>query len=490
MNAEINLENAEVAIIKGDSPQESVLKGIETLGGISRFIKEGETVFIKFNLNSPDGFPTNTNFDVIAAVIALCKTAKAEKIYLGSFPLKGVTIKKISDLLNLEEFLKNLGAELIFLDKSNLFNKKNLKKEQLNKIQNESFSVIKLNNREYIIPKIILNSDKLISVNQVNVNPIFKINNSLLNSSSIVSPKFQEYGVRKTEEGEYVSQDQYKTNLISKILDIYTIKKPDLVINDLFYVMEGAGPFIYKDSNLKKTNFVVIGKNAVSVDFITLKLLNIETENYDLLKEAYKRNLGITDLEKVEILGEGLVEDKINIDLCTSKLEDINVKNFRVKSGIYCSGCFLYAYHLLNFMKTSLVKDLKYNPNNDFLIGKNPPEPERLGNTLLFGDCAINTTKNSGFRMIQKQSKKKIIDDTKEKILKKQKSQKKPKTKFKTNKKILELPGCPPTIINCMNMFRKYYGKSNMPNLSFFKEILETWFNPKDIKNLKALGVL
>jgi Ni,Fe-hydrogenase I small subunit len=141
-------------------------------------------------------------------------------------------------------------------------------------------------------------------------------------------------------------------------------------------------------------------------------------------------------------------------------------------------------------MKTSLVKDLKYNPNNVFLIGKNPPEPERLGNVILFGDCAINTTKNSGFRTIKKELKKNIIDDTKDKILKKQKSQKKPKTKFKTNKKIMELPGCPPNIINCMNMFMKYYGKKNLPNLSLFKETLETWFNPKDIKNLRALGVL
>ena len=64
------------------------------------------------------------------------------------------------------------------------------------------------------------------------------------------------------------------------------------------------------------------------------------------------------------------------------------------------------------------------------------------------------------------------------------------KPKTKTNKEILELPGCPPDILNCMNMFMKFYGKSNMPNLSFFKETLETWFNPKDKKKLRAMGVL
>jgi len=490
MNDKLNLENTEVAIIKGDTPRESVLKGFEMLGGISTFIDEGDKVFIKYNLNLPGGFPTNTNFDVLAAVIGLCKNAKAEKICLGSFPLKGVPIKKISNLQNLEEYFRNIGAELIYLDNSNLFDEKKLEKDQLNKIKTESFSIFNINNREYLVPRVILDSDKLISVNQVNVNPLFKINSSLLNSSSIVSPKYQESGVNKTDESEYLSRDRYKTTLISNILDIYAIKKPDIVINDLFYVLEGAGPFIYKDSNLKKTNFVVIGKNSVSVDFITLKLLNIETKDDDLIKEAYKRNLGIIDLEKIEILGEDLDENDVNIDLCVSKLEDINVKNFRVNSGKSCSGCFKSAYHLLNFMKTNMVKDLKYNPNNVFLVGQNPPEPDYFGNILLFGDCAINSTKNSNFRMITIESKKNVVDETKDKILKKQKSQKKPKTKIKTNKKILELPGCPPDIFGCLNMFIKYYGKSNMPNLSFLEENLKTWINPKDKKYLREMEVL
>jgi len=490
MNDKLNLENTEVAIIKGDTPRESVLKGFEMLGGISTFIDEGDKVFIKYNLNLPGGFPTNTNFDVLAAVIGLCKNAKAEKICLGSFPLKGVPIKKISNLQNLEEYFRNIGAELIYLDNSNLFDEKKLEKDQLNKIKTESFSIFNINNREYLVPRVILDSDKLISVNQVNVNPLFKINSSLLNSSSIVSPKYQESGVNKTDESEYLSRDRYKTTLISNILDIYAIKKPDIVINDLFYVLEGAGPFIYKDSNLKKTNFVVIGKNSVSVDFITLKLLNIETKDDDLIKEAYKRNLGIIDLEKIEILGEDLDENDVNIDLCVSKLEDINVKNFRVNSGKSCSGCFKSAYHLLNFMKTNMVKDLKYNPNNVFLVGQNPPEPDYFGNILLFGDCAINSTKNSNFRMITIESKKNVVDETKDKILKKQKSQKKPKTKIKTNKKILELPGCPPDIFGCLNMFIKYYGKSNMPNLSFLEENLKAWINPKDKKYLREMEVL
>jgi uncharacterized protein (DUF362 family) len=474
-----------------------MLKGIEVLGGISTFIEEGDKVFIKFNLNLPGGFPTNTNFDILTELIGSCRRAKAEKIYLGSFPVKGVPIKNLSSLLNLEDFFRRMGAELIFLDKSNLLGGKKLKKEQLTKIKAESFSGLNINDKEYFIPKIILDADKFIIVNQVNVDPIFKINTSLLNSSSIVSPKYQELGVEKSDNEDYLSLDQYKIDRISNILDIYSIKKPDLVINDLFFVLEGAGPFIYKDSNLKRTNLVVIGKNAVSVDFITLKLLNIETDDYSLVKEAFKRNLGIGGLDNITILGKNIDENDVNIELCVPHLGDINLKNFRVNTGKLCSGCFKYAYHLLNFMKTNMVKDLKYNPNNVFLVGQNPLEPENFGNILLFGDCAINSTKNSNFRTIKKESKKKkkniakkAIEDTKDKFLKKQKSQKKSKPKFKTNKKILNLPGCPPDIFNCITTFLKYYGKSNMPNLSFFKETLESSIKSKEKNYLRELEVL
>ncbi|GAH94268.1 unnamed protein product, partial [marine sediment metagenome] len=80
---------------------------------------------------------------------------------------------------------------------------------------------------------------------------------------------------------DYLSSDQYKQDLISNILDIYSIKKPDLVINDMFYFLEGAGPFVYRDSNLISPGLGIIGRDAITVDFITLKLLGIDLSSSD-----------------------------------------------------------------------------------------------------------------------------------------------------------------------------------------------------------------
>ncbi len=480
----------EVAISKANSPKESLLKGIETLGGISRFIDKGDQVFIKFNLNLPGGFPTNTNFEVLEELIKSCKEGGASKISLGSFPVKGIPIKVLSDILNLKDYFKTIGAELAFLDNSNYYDKKDLSIEQLKKIKRDSFTNVKINNNDYPIPNIFLNSNKFISVNQINVNPLFKFNLSLLNSYSIIPAKFRKIGKKQYNIVEYNSADQYKKDTISNILNIFTIKQPDLVINDLFYLLEGAGPFIYKDSKIKKTNLMIIGEDAISVDLITLKTLMLEINDCEIIQQAQSKNFNVPKISNIKVLGEKIEENIINVDFCVSKIEDIKIKNISICSGKYCSGCFNQVYHLLNFMKTYMVKDLKYNPTNTFLIGENPIEPEKMGNFILFGDCAINSTKSYNFRKLIIEAKKNLIGEAKNKLFKKPKAKKKPKIKEKPNKNILELPGCPPDIFNCLELIMNYYGKENVPNLNLLTKMNEFWFKGKlndELKNWEAL---
>lgn len=455
---QLNSDIAEVVITKGDSPEESVLDGIEKLGGISKFIDDGDQVFIKFNLMLPFGFPTNTNLDTIKAIVQLCNQAGAKKVYVGGFPMEGLTVKAISDSLELKDYFKNIGAELVFLDNSNLFSQRSMDAKKLKAIKKRAFEYKSITNdyepkiaiyRKYGIPKIILESDKLISINQVNVDPIFKVRLSLLNFYSLIPNKYQKIENKLKGGRDYLLKDQYKQDLASKIIDVYSIKKPSLVVNDLFYILEGAGPFIYKDSNLKKTGIVVIGSDAIAVDSITLKLLNLDPEQDSLLSMAKKRNIGITELSKIRLMGENLENIKINVENCIYKLEDINLRNFSINMGQFCSGCFEHAYHLLNFMKTNMVKDLKYlSHKNSLLIGDNPLKSENIDkDVVIFGNCAIRSTKNHPLRK---------------------------------NKRVMELYGCPPDIFNSIELLLKMYNKKDIPMLSLFEK-LYNYYRPKNL---------
>ncbi|MBY9021740.1 MAG: bacillithiol biosynthesis BshC, partial [Candidatus Lokiarchaeota archaeon] len=105
---QLDSDIAEVVITKGNSPEESVLDGIEKLGGISKFIDDGDQVFIKINLRLPFGFPTNTNLDTLKAIIQSCNSAGAKKVYVGSFPIEDITVKAISDSLQLKDYFKEI----------------------------------------------------------------------------------------------------------------------------------------------------------------------------------------------------------------------------------------------------------------------------------------------------------------------------------------------------------------------------------------------
>jgi len=449
-----NSKSPEVAIIKSQSPLECVSNGLEKLGGISRYIQEGEQVFIKFNLSLPEGFPTTTNFDVLEVIIKSCIEVGVKKIFLGGYPMKGVTIKEISNAIGIESYLATLRAELAFLDNSNYFTKEKLPLEELQKLKSNSFSTIEVNEKEFKVPKVILESDKLISVNQVNVNPLFTYNLSILNSYSIVPNKYQKIEKVVQEGKDYFALDQYKQDLISNILNVYSIKKPDIVINDLYHVLECAGPCVYKDSKLKRTGFIVIGNDAIAVDAVTLKLMNVEPLKHDLIMEARERGIGASDLSKIKIYGEKLKEHSIRVEECVKKLADIEVQNVFIKQGQICSGCKENAYHLLNTMKTKMIKDLKYLSSHSFLIGENPLEPEgKQDNIILFGDCAINTTEDRDFRKIVKKTKK--------------------KTKVKKNNKVLELGGCPPDLFSCINKIIKHYKKKNIPSLNLYYKTID-----------------
>jgi hypothetical protein len=187
------------------------------------------------------------------------------------------------------------------------------------------------------------------------------------------------------------------------------------------------------------------------------------------------------------MLGEKLEDSIIDIEKCPLTIQELKISNCGIKSGNYCSGCFAKSYHLLNFMKTYMVKDLKYNVNNHFLIGENPPEPEINGNIILFGDCAVNSTKNHKFRKIIIETKKKTIQEVKNKLLKeKGKKEKKIKVKEKSNRNILELPGCPPKLKECFELIIEYYGKKDVPNLYFFNSMNADWIKGKINEKLKV----
>ncbi|MBN1497652.1 MAG: DUF362 domain-containing protein [Spirochaetes bacterium] len=72
----------DLAVVKGESPAAITRKAIETLGGIDRFVRKGDTVVIKPNIgwNRAPEYAATTNPEVIATLVALCRAAGARRV--------------------------------------------------------------------------------------------------------------------------------------------------------------------------------------------------------------------------------------------------------------------------------------------------------------------------------------------------------------------------------------------------------------------------
>lgn len=445
-----------VAISKEETLQEAYLQGLKRLGGIANYINEGDNVFLKITLRLPQGYPSNSNFNLIKEVITSCKEAGCNRIYVGSFPCTDIALKSFDELLGIEDYFNSIGAEFLYLDNSDYFTQKSYKKSKLQQLKNNSLEEIHIGKDIIKIPKAIMEADKIIVITQVNVNPLFMCDLSLINYYSILPGAYRKINEKsRSSTQEIVDRDLFRQDLISNILNAYIIKTPILTINDLFYVLEGAGPIIYRDSNLAKTNLLVMGTDLIAVDTLTLRLLGFDVFENDLLVNVRERSLGPKSLSEISIVGEDIGKVSRNLDSCHSNLEEIPVQNIYPHSGKMCSGCFLKAYELLNFIDSRMVKDAKYLSNHSFLVGLNPEEPYFDENVILFGDCAINSTKNYRFRTKVKKT-----------FLKK-------KPKQVKNKAILSLSGCPPEIPACLKEILDFYNKSDLPNLSYLLRIFK-----------------
>jgi hypothetical protein len=222
------------------------------------------------------------------------------------------------------------------------------------------------------------------------------------------------------------------------------------------YVLENAGPFNYRSSNLIKTNVLILGTDLISVDAITLRFLGFDILENDLLIDARERSLGPENVSDITLLGEDIGKISIDVHRCSSKLENIQVQNIYAHTGDKCSGCLLKAYHFFNFMDTKMYKDMKNISTHSFLVGLNPPEPLFEDNIILFGDCAIKSTKKYDFRTKMKKT-----------FIRK-------KDKEVENKNIFEIAGCPPDIDTCLKQVYDYFDKSDMPNLNYIMRTLKS----------------
>lgn len=268
----------DLVVVKSDSPDKATIDAIESLGGIGKFVKSGDTVVIKPNIafpNPPD-WGSTTNPEVVTAVVKLCIDAGARSILIIDHPMakpeQCLTRTGIIDAVN------KVASDKV---------KVSMEMEQRN------YTEVKLEKAKVLektdVHKSILKADVFINI------PVAKSH-----SATTVS-----FGMKNLMgliwDRAYLHQ---KIDLHQGIADISTFIKPSLIIMDASKALITRGP--EGPGRTEKLNTIISGTDPVAVDAYTVTLSSWNGRKYNPkdirhISSAYEMKLGEIDIEKLNI---------------------------------------------------------------------------------------------------------------------------------------------------------------------------------------------
>jgi uncharacterized protein (DUF362 family) len=262
----------QLVIAKNGSPGEMVRKAVAELGGMDRFVKQGDVVVVKPNIAwdrvAEQGATTNPN--VVKEVVKLCLEVGAKKVKVFDYTLNEP--RRCYKRTGIQQAAEEAGASVQFI------NEKKFKSVPL-----PDGDAIK----DWEIYQDVLEADRLINVPAAKHHsvPEAGISLGMKNLMGVIGGK----------------RGQFHRNYAKKIVDLSTRIKPDLVILDAYRILLRNGPSggNLADVVFKKT--LIAGADPVAVDSYGATLFNLNPEKIPFLVEAKQRGLGENNLNKIAI---------------------------------------------------------------------------------------------------------------------------------------------------------------------------------------------
>lgn len=288
---------------------EAILRQLELLGGLEKYVSRGDSVLIKPNFITPrpKEVPAQTHPAVIIALAKILKDFGA-KPFVGDSPAWG-SIEACVEALQLSDPLKHLGVPV-----------RNLDKPKRRRIDGSLVS----------ISQVARQADKIINV------PKFKAHQQLGATFAVKNMFGCVCGKRKAfwHFARGKSYDAFCTMLI----EIYKFLAPVLSIIDGVVAMEGQGPI---RGSARELGFLIAGSDPVACEMICSDLIKLDPAQLPIIQTARKMNFGCSDLSQIELLGDDYRQNKCN-DFQFAELTPLDFSLVRV-CGSVCRQVVLRA---------------------------------------------------------------------------------------------------------------------------------------------------
>lgn len=259
-----------VAVMKG-KPEELFDEAIQAIGGISRFVKKGQTAVIKPNIAWDRGPDTgaNTNPLLVKRIVEHCRNAGAKKIYVFDHSIdNGPDCYKHSGI---EEAASNAGALVVPGNHEKYYQQVSIPKaKKLKKTK---------------VHELILESDVYINLPVLKHHSYTTLTLAMKNQMGVVWDRM-----------EY-----HNTDLHRCISDFCHFKIPDLNIMDAYRVTMRNGPQRAGKDDLAVMKTLLISTDIVAIDAAASKLFGKEPRMIRHVLYGNEDEIGNMNLEELHI---------------------------------------------------------------------------------------------------------------------------------------------------------------------------------------------
>jgi len=268
--------------------KEAVHRGIELLGGISRFVKKEEKILLKPNLLSSDQPEkcVTTHPSVFRAVSEVFLSAGA-RLSFGDSPAfnspegaakKSGIQKEAAELnINLADFK---GTDEVHFETGK-------------------------QNKKFILAAGLKDKDGIVSLSKMKTHGFEKFTGAVKNQFGCVP------GVRK---GEYHVKMQDPGEFAKMLLDLNACVNPRLYIMDGIMAMEGNGP---RGGKPKAMHVLLFSEDPIALDATACRLIDLDPWLVPTVKHGDELGYGRGKKEAVELLGDdfdSLVNKDFDVD--------------------------------------------------------------------------------------------------------------------------------------------------------------------------------
>ncbi|MBW1699911.1 MAG: DUF362 domain-containing protein [Deltaproteobacteria bacterium] len=366
-------QKARVSIVRGTDIESSIRRALNLLGGIKTLIHPGRKVMLKPNFAVPVAAETGiiTDPQVVEIIIKICLEAKPAELVVAESAVVGFDTDQVFSKLDLKERFEPLGANLVNLDKDEIVH-----------IRVANGSVLK----NISIFRTAYDSDVIISIPAMKTHILTSVTLGLKNMKGVLPD-----AMKKRMHRIGVKKSLHRFELDHAIADLNSVIKPALTIIDGFIANEGYKPGTPGIGGTPlKFDTTVAGTDPVAVDTVGAYLMGFDPAEIRHIAYAGKKNVGISDMNRIQILGEPPERVRRKFQQPSREDKIFDFKDISVVSGKGCSGCREAFFIGLSSMSED---ELARIGNATVVLGSDVElsDKEKKNRLILVGNCTAKS---------------------------------------------------------------------------------------------------